>query len=254
MKRFPLWVAAGVLLLLPALPLNGQDDGPGMMAQVLTAQPIQGHANALEAGATRHMEWYGGSGGGAWTWAAFEIAMGDRTGQYVWFSGSHTYADFDTPDVNPAESAASIAENITPHLASVNVMLGRFRPDLSLINPDAGVRPLYEVLTFTLKGGADDRFEHFLAKVREAFGETGFEYSVYQAAQGGNPSEWVVSIPHDDFASMGGDPGDFPRLMSAAHGEYETRALLESLGHIVASQTSEVFVFRPDLSVNIPGS
>ncbi len=252
MKRLSFGVAAAVLILALDLPLHAQDAPAGPMSQTIVATPLPGHAGALEAGAMRHMEWYAGSGGGSWTWLAFQVIMGERTGQYVWVTGGHSYADFDMADVDPSMSNESIAENITPHVTGVRVALLRANADLGIAQTTPSTAPLYKVLTFTLKPGADARFGHVLAKLKEAFGDSGIAYTVFQSAQGGN-GQWIVSIPHENFASMDTDPSLFPRLMTAAHGEYEATALLESLGEIVASQTSEILAFRPDLSVNVPG-
>ncbi len=245
----PLFVWTLAILAL-ATPVQAQEDTPEM-AYVVTVEPMAGHASAMEEGAKRHMEWYG-EAGGQWVWAVFEIGMGERTGQYVWFSGGHTYADFDQPDVDRQASNESLDRNFAPHVENVVASLGRQRTDLSMRPDNAPIRPIYEVLTFTLAPGGEPAFINTMEKIKEALStvEGPIEYTVYQSAQGGN-GDWVVSIPHESFSSMGG-PGDMNDLFEQAFGRFEARRLEDAMGNSVASATSEIFFLRSDLSLNLP--
>jgi hypothetical protein len=244
----PLFVLTlATLVLTPSV--QAQEDA-AEMAYTVTLEPVTGHAAAMEEGAKRHMEWYE-EAGGEWSWAVFEIGMGARTGQYVWFSGGHTYASFDEPDVDQQESNESIERNFSPHVENAVISLARQRTDLSMRPADAALRPIYEVLTFSLTPGSEPAFIHFLEKIKSALEsvEAPFEYTVYQSAQGGN-GDWVISLPHESFGSMGGG-GDFEDLFEQAFGKYEARGLLDGLGDAVASVSSEIFFLRRDLSLNI---
>ena len=225
----------------------------GTVAQVVVADPLPGHASAFEDGVRQHMEWYADNG--SWQWNAFEIAMGERTGQYVFGTFNHAYADWDTPDVDQQENDRSIDRNIAPHVADVQVGLMQLRTDLSVLQPDRPLRPLYEVLTFDLHVGKDLQFAHVLSMLKEALANAPepVEYFVYQEAQGGS-GQFVVSVPYDNFASMSGPGADngFSALMREAHGEFAAQNFLDQFNQAVASMTSEVFVLRPDLSVNQP--
>jgi hypothetical protein len=252
MKKLAILSFVGILSTLTlSSPALTQDAPPAEMGYIVVVDPLLGHGSAFEEGAKKHMEWYADAGG-TWPWAVFEVSMGERTGQWVWFSGSHSYADFDTPDVDPTESDRSLERNITPHVSNVEVSLTRLMPDLSMIVADAPVRPLYEVITFQLKPGKDAQFTHVLKKLKTAFAGLGdqVEYGVYQAAQGGRGGQWLVSIPHESFASMGGD-ADFEGLMAEVLGDFEAQSVLDMLDDAIASETREVFALRSDLSLNL---
>ena len=249
---------AMALVALAAAPLAArQNDAPaGTIGQVIEVDPLNGHAGPFEAGVRRHLE-HEAKAGATWEWAGFEIVMGERTGQYMFGSFNHTYADFDTPDTDPQASAASIDQNIAPHVADAAVSLIRFFPELSLFDPDAAPSPLYEVLTFQIGMDGDEAFRHFLGKLKTTFETAGLpiQYHVYQFAQGG-PSgggTWVVSIPHANFASMGGggDGGDMQGLTEQVLGRFESRQLWDMANHSITSMRSEVFALRPDLSLNL---
>ena len=56
--------------------------------------------------------------GNDWTWLAFEVAMGERTGQYVFGTFNHAMADFDSPPVEEP-----VNEVLDPPLAANDVIL-----------------------------------------------------------------------------------------------------------------------------------
>lgn len=251
MKKLVFLLAlAAIPSLTVTSPASAQNTAADM-AYTIVAEPMPGHASAFEEGARKHLEWVGEEGG-SWTWAVFEIAFGERTGQYFFFSGGHTYADFDQPDVDPVANAESIDRNVAPHVENAVAQLIRLRPDLSMVVPGAALSPLYEVVTFQLNPGHEPQWVHFLERLKTAFEDTGFpiEYLVFQGAQGGTLGEWVVSIPHENFASMSG-PGDFDALLEQAFGEFESQSLLGILDEAIGSSTNEIFVLRRDLSLNL---
>jgi len=126
------------------------------------------------------------------------------------------------------------------------------RPELSIIVEDAPPMPLYEVITFEINNGMNDEFEHFLEMVKKGLETVGANYNVFQYAQGGPGNTWVVSIPHANFASMGGMGNDgFQALMEQVHGKLGAAAAQDMFDRAVASMSSNVFAFRPDLSANL---
>ncbi len=251
-KLAALLLGSSLLALAAEAPAIAQEP-TGLMGYVVAVDPLPGHGSQFEEGAKRHMEWYADAGG-SWSWAVFEIIMGERTGQYVFGSFNHAYADFDTSDVDPQGSAASIDRNVAPHTENVVASMVRFRDDLSMAEPGQPLRPIYEVLSFEVKPGHNEDFEHFWVKFREAIQASGMpaEYFVYQYAQGGKGGTWVISIPHESFAEMEGPEGWMEDMFEQAYGKFEGRALMEMVGEIMTSFTSEIFAYRADMSVNVP--
>lgn len=253
MNKLAYLSAVLVVLGLTLAPAVHAQAAAGTVGQVVVALPMAGHGSAFEEGARRHMEWYGDNGG-SWTWAAFEIAMGERTGHYVWFTGGHQYADWDTPDVDPQGSNESIDRNISPHVEDVTVSLVNLRPDLSILRENAPLRPIYEVITLEVHPGKEPQFLSAMAMLKDVFeaAPQPAEYAVYQGAQGSN-GEWVVSIPYASFGDLT-PPSDegFAALVRSVHGETGARVFDEQFAESVASFSSEIFTLRPDLSVNLP--
>lgn len=241
-------IALALAAFAPAVAAQG---APGTVAQLIVVEPLNGHAVELEEGVRTHMDNMR-KAGETWTWTGFEVVMGERTGSYVWGSFNHQYADWDSPDVDPQTASASIDRNIAPHVENVRVSLANLRTDLSVTTEDRTIRPMYEVLTFRLKGGKDLQFASAVGMVKEAVerGGGGVEFLVYQFAQGSN-GEWVISIPHTSFASMGTMNNDgFWAMMRDAHGEHGADTWQQLMDASVASMTSEIFQSRPDLSFN----
>ena len=222
------------------------------VAQVQAVTPLPGHTSAFLDGLREQMELYRDTGG-AWPWATFQVVMGPRTGQFVFYTGGHTYADFDAPDGDQQRLEESFYDNIEPHVEHATSWFLRARPDLGISTPGAPVRPIYEVITLQTSGpDMDMQMVHVLESIKaswEAMG--GAEYSVFQGAQGADPGQWVVTIPYENFASMDGPSGSMEDLFAVAAGEFQARALVDMFAEAISSATSEVFVLRRDLSMNL---
>lgn len=259
MKRLAALFVVGLALTFTwSGPAQAQEEAAGTAAEIILVKPLTGHTSQFEEGVKRHYEWALGQGA-EWSWFAFYISMGERTGTYMFGSFDHTYADFDQGDADPQANAESIERNIVPHVGDVVVSMLRFRPDLSIVNLDAPVRSLYQVYTAELKPGGNDDYEHLLKKIRDALtslGVTEAEYQVYEYMLGGTPGTWIISFPYESFAAMEpaaseeGDP--LFALLEGAYGEFEAQALMDGVDKIIASHMIELFVFRPDLSMNVP--
>jgi len=247
-------VSTGSILALLALatPSLAAQEAPGVMGQVIRVEPITGHSQPFEEGVRQHSEWVAGQGG-QWTWIAFEVVMGPRTGQYLFGTFNHAYADWDTPDVDPEGSAESIGRNVAPHVEDVEVSLIRLHPDLSMTVADAPIAPLYEVVTMEVALGKDAQFTSFMAGLKSAFEAAGLpaRYSVFQPAQGAAANNWTVSIPHESFAAMG-EGSDLQELTRQTLGAAQSDALWEMAADAIVARSSDVFALRPDLSMNLP--
>ena len=179
MNKLTLLLIAGLLATFTwSGRAQAQEEAPGTAAQIILVKPLPGHGAQFEEGVRRHTEWLV-EHGAEWSWLAFYISMGERTGQYVFATFNHAFADFDEGDVTAPGSDESMRENVLPHVGEMQVAMIRLRPELSMVLPDAPFRPLYSIYTVELKPGGNDVYEHFLAKIRGALvamGATEAEY------------------------------------------------------------------------------
>ncbi len=247
--------ALGALVLLwtatPLLAAQMPDDGQ-TIGQVVFVNPLAGHASAMEEGVQAHMSW-ALENGDTWTWTGWEIIAGKRTGSYMFASLGHAWSDFDDPPTNPMEAGRSIERNIAPHVEDVHVSMWRVRPALSMMAPDAPLRPLGEMITISVKPGQEEHFEHLIAQFKSALEQTpGVEFIVLQQALGGEGPTYIVGVPHANWASFEGAGRNegFRALMEAAHGRAGAEAINAAFNDAVAWARSEVIALRPDLSMN----
>ena len=245
--------AVGLLALAsPALP---QTDGP-TITQAIVAQPLAGHVLDFEEGVRDHLSW-AMDNGSDWTWRAWEFIAGERTGSYLFATGNHGWADFDSPPVDPMANRGSVQERIAPHVDEVYVSWSRVLTDLSMTNPDEPVRPMVELITMQVDPQHQNTFEAVMADFKASLEAAAPEsrFTVYQRAVGGNGSEYVLAVPRANWAAfdgVGATDGLRPP-MEAMYGRAGTDRLQAMFGEAVLSTRSEVMVFRPDLSQIPPG-
>jgi hypothetical protein len=249
----PSAVLAAALVILPA---SSQAQGAGgNVAQTVIVDPLPGHGLAFEEGMKAHQANMIRAGDES-VWVTFEIVAGERSGQFMVGSFGHAWADFDAaPSVDAARAQESMADNISPHVGDFRVQWMERLVDLGGWTPDTPQAPMYEVVTFQVRAGMDSAFENFLKKVKHALEEAGTmpAYSVFVPALGGNGGQWAVSVPHQTFAEFGGPSRDWmEQLFVQVYGHADMQVIIDGLNAAVESSTSELFVLRPDLSMNLP--
>jgi hypothetical protein len=106
-----------------------------------------------------------------------------------------------------------------------------------------------EVIHFWLKPGQHQAFRLAQARIHDAIGKTSWSenYFLYQLWNGGGP-HFVLVIPRASWAAMTGPELPFPAMLAKAHGQDEATQILSVIDQGTVTQTSEVLIYRPDLS------
>lgn len=253
---FAFAVLALVAIAFSAVPSSAQD-ATGDVAISVMVETLPGHGPAFEEGMKEHMAALTGMGDTS-TWMVFEIAAGERTGQYMVASFSHTWDFFDQPPtVDQEEAQASMQANIVPHVQGVQTQWMVRRSDLGQWTAATPVAPMYEVITFEVRGNMNPTFANVLAKLKHANEEMGVDggYSVFRPRVGGTGNQWVLSVPHQNFAGFGeGEEDWMEQLLVQVYGPVEMQSIMDDLDDAIVSAKSELFVVRRDLSMNMPSS
>lgn len=250
-------LCAAVLAVALLAPPSIAQEAAGTVAQVVTVKPLPGHGSAFEEGVKAHMENLRRAGDES-VWVTFEIAAGERSGQFMVGTFDHAWSDFDeAPTVDPARAQESMDDNIAPHVQDFRMQWMERMVDLGGWTPESPRAPMYEVITFQIRPGKDRVFEHFLTKLKGAMSEMGSipAYSVFMPVLGGVGGQWAVSVPHQSFTEFGDGSRDWmEQLLVQVYGHADMQAIIDMADSSVESSTSELFVLRPDLSMNLPPS
>lgn len=250
LSQLALCLAVGLAALAPA-PRSASAQTVGQAAVV---KVLPGHQMDFMDGVRAHRDWYADAGG-QWTWMVMEIVMGERTGQFVFWTPNHSYADFDGPDARMEGAEESYWRNIAPHVESTEAFMLVTDEERSMLEDEgAPPAPMYEVLTLETAGPSSDMaMEAVLDRIHDAMSgmSPDMRYTVFRGAQGTTMGTWIVSIAAEDFASMGGEGGSMEDMFRTVVGEMEARGLVQMMEDAIESARSEVFVVRPDLSLNL---
>jgi hypothetical protein len=254
MRRSNLPILLFLLAALGAPGFAAAQEGSGDLGWIVTVTPQAGHVTAFEEGAQRHTEVMVDAGV-TMTWIAMEIILGPRTGQYVYGSFSLSGADLDAPQGDQEAMQESFAENIDPHTAGAEAQIIRRMVDLGMWTPESPLAPMYEVYRMWVKPGGDAVMRNMFAKLKAAMEQMApdADYSVWRPAAGSVGSEWTVTVPIQGFASYDEDnPGWMEQMFAQVYGHDEMQLLMDSVAEVILKSTSEVFVIRSDMSVNLP--
>jgi hypothetical protein len=239
-------------LFLLAAPLAAQDND-GNIARVVFFKARDGHNQELEAGLKKHMAWHKDQSG-TWAWAVWSYETGESSGGYGAGTFGRNWADFDNLDVDEAADGADVAANIVPHLAPG----GEWRYYQALMKvskPSGEPAPLSEVIVFRLHYGKDADFMYLIKKFHKAIEKTEWpvNYIWYRLVNGGDMPEYVLVIPHENYASMKEPEKSFGKMLAEAVGQRDAESLLKQWTKAVKKESSSIIRSRPDLGYTPEG-
>jgi hypothetical protein len=186
----------------------------------------------------------------------WQIISGDDTNTYIVGEPPQSWADMDKPSIPEDQDLAEFNKVIGNYVEKLVIRYYEFMPKISA-PPDSQLPLKYsEVIAFHVKYGKGMDFKKAIGRVTEAASKTNWpeKFEWYHLANGGSGDEWVVVLPHDNWAGFGDNPNIKPvrEMVAAAFGEAQSQALFNSFNDMVLFETTSIIQFRPDLSY-IPG-
>jgi hypothetical protein len=254
MRRLLHSTLAVLFLVMALAPAVAAQQGSGDLAWIVYVDPQPGHVMAFEEGAQRHAEIMADAGV-TMTWIGMEIILGPRTGQFMYGAFDLNGAALDAPQGDQEAMQESFADNIDPHVAGAEAQVIRRMRDMGMWTPDSPMAPMYEVYRMWVKPGGDAVMRNVMSKLQAAMADMYPEaaYSVWRPVAGGVGSEWAVTVPIEGFAGYDEyNPTWMEQMLAEAYGHDEMQLIMDSMAKVMLKSTMEVFVVRPDLSVNLP--
>jgi hypothetical protein len=251
MKRLTTVVLGTLAAATVAVPLARAQEKPGTVAETILTHVKPGMTKAYEEGRKRHSAWHKAQAD-KWGWLTWEVASGDDLGAYVTGSFGHHWKDFDDWEARLGKGdTADVELNLNPSTASARLSYYQMLADISRPgpNPEKPAK-MVELVHFLLKPSKDAAFREAIGRITEAVEKTKWPavYSWYALLNGGEGPHYVLAIPHETWASMEELDPPFPAMMAKAFGSFEAARLMSAVDDSVKTQTTEILVYRPDLS------
>jgi hypothetical protein len=229
---------------------------PGNLTMIAELTPKAGARLQFEQGLKQLSAWHG-SIKDAQSRAVFQQRTGENSGKYlVVLRGMH-WADLDNPTPSDEQAEAEFAKAMGDTVASHIVRTYEEIPSLDHPGSPARNRPAkyYEIDTFHVPLGKQDRFAAAVGRFREAIEKTkapgGLICSVL--SEGGQFGTWMLAFGHDTAADFASPPPD--EILKNAFGSAEADSIVQEFSDLTGGFfTEEVIEFRPDLSYFPPES
>lgn len=228
---------------------------PGTILQLEFQKPKNGTIPQYEDGRKQKAAWHKQQNDKT-PLMVWQIISGDDTNTYIVGEPPQHWADFDKPSIPEEQDIAEYNKVIGNFVESIVTRFYEFLPKIS--NPPASQLPLKyeEVVVFHVRYGREADFRSAIGRIYDAGTKTKWpvNYEWYVLANGGQGGEWVLVLPHDNWAGFDDQPNVKPMrdMVKEAFGQAEADSIMSRIDSAVANQTSEIIQFRPDLSY-IPG-
>ncbi len=253
MKRM-LLVLMVASLFLPTTAMWAQENAGDQIAEVHYMKPKAGMTSHFEAGRKRHMAWHKAQND-QWSWMTWEILTGDRTGAYLVISPGHQWKDFDSRekfDVEDSKDAeASTAGLVDESGMSYWVVRGDLSRNPSLTTPSKYITSARYWIDPTMTA----TFTDAIKKINAGMDKVKYPAKPsrwVQLANGGDAPQFVLQTDRTSYADMEPLSKSVDDAMAEAYGKEEGAALMAGLRKSIKRLTTEMRVWRPDLSY-IPG-
>lgn len=240
----PLLLVASVAVAAPA---SAQEAN---LAEIILVQPVQGHSHPFEEGVRRHMDVLRDQGVDD-AWLVWSVATGENTGQYLVGTFGRTWASFDEMPGDPEALQRSFRENIQPHVERAEASFWRMRGDLSRLASEGGAPSAFvQAYHYFPRLGGAEGFEAVVREIGAAAESQGWgeEWGVYELVNGGRHPHYVITMEGDRFADFEEPSPNMGQMLMAELGEDGAGALFQRYTDAVESETSEMLVWREDLS------
>jgi hypothetical protein len=242
-------VSASAITLVAACSLAAQE--AASIAALEFQKPKNGMVQQYEAGRKQKAAWHKQQNDPLplFVW---EALSGEDTGTYIVGRPGQHWADFDKPAIPDESDVAEFNKVVGNYVESVIARYYQYLPKIS--NPTDSKLPekFSEVVIFRVRYGKGSDFRSAITRVAEAGKKTSWpvHYEWYVLANGGVTGEFVLVLPHENWADFEDKPGvkPFRDMLKEAFGQAEADSIVDRIDASVERETSEIIQFHPELS------
>ena len=217
-------------------------------ATLWTIKP--GTVSKFETGLKRHNQFHVKQGD-TQTHETYAIESGENAGRYWRLAPGRHWEDFDSEEKFAEADTADSDTNLTPYIESGIPMYFEFLTDVSNAPPDdAPPVALWELYFFGVKPGHYNQFSLAMKKAKDAAVKVNWpeRWVWHVLVNGGEHDQFVLAIPHVNWANFNPPAKPFPVMLQEALGELEADAVGKLFDDAIASSRSEILRYRPELS------
>jgi hypothetical protein len=237
-------LVAAPIVVAPA----GAQDNVVTLGHFTTVMPE--NAPDFEEAAREHARWHTDQNDPQ-AWPAYQAMTG--RGEYAFLSSGMTWANLDSPVLDPAADLEHWANSAAPYAEAIESTLWVTLPGG---NPPADPTqyPVVQVFEFEVKDGGMpavmEGIDKYSEAVREAAPNLNFAWS--QVVSADAPAAVFIAVWAESFAALGGPAPGPEVVMTNAYGPAQANRMMTAFNEAATMTANMIWIYRPDLS-HIPG-
>ena len=244
-------IALSLVLFIFALaaPAMAGDEDQGQLAISYMLQPKDGHESQFEEALKKQVAWYAEQND-QWTWTCWQWITGENFGKYIFRSGGHHWADWDTRGDLSAKAWNHFVEHGKPHVATMTSSINTGFDKISQWPEDYGEVPYVSVINFHIKMGKSRDFFNLLERIHKTVVKAEWPEPFWWSTtvSGGKMGVYTLVLPYKNWADMDEPETPFWKMMEKTAGRGEADSIRQGFIDCVEKQTSALAMFRPELS------
>jgi hypothetical protein len=244
MRKFALFVT----FLFLSISVLAQSS-PQTVSEVHITYAKPGMTTQWEAGRKAHSAFHAAQKD-TWSILVWQILTGERTGAYMMASPGHNWKDFDAREAFNKIDGPDVEKNMAPSSGATVTAYYVYRDDLSLTKVPATPAKMRTTATYSVIAERLNDFTDAIKKINAAIQKTNYPAKPsrwYALANGGGAPTFVLVTDRATYGDMEPPEKKLEDALKEAYGDSGPQ-VLDQLRHSCHSITSEMSVFRADLS------
>lgn len=242
-----------ITALLFLIPLGAPaQEAPGPLSEAWIVTPNKGQSGEFVASLKEHIA-LRSEHGDARAWEVYTPLLGDELSRFVIRSCCFNWADLDAY-TSWDESKTEVADHFNEKVAPLVDKAEHYFEEIDWANShwNDGSYRYFAVTEFMPRAGHINEFKSARVKLSQIAIEQGWANDarswLWMSRIGGKPSVSMV-VPHENYASMGGDGESFFEFLATKLGSSEAAMeLMQEFSSSAWSSEYEVWEHHPDLS------
>ena len=242
-------ILVGICLLIVGLSSFAQAQDKPVLAWIENIQAKPGTEAQLEVALQKHYAWHAAQND-PWPVYVWVIITGDRTGQYLIGAFGSTWKNYDDREAFEMADMKEAVATIGPHVGNFTSFILAYDEEMSRPPDTPGPAKFCQLTRYYVKPKAAIAFHDAVKEIKAAL--DGAAYPVrnrwYALVSGGEVPCWVNATDRSNWADFAGPEKNLRKTLEEKLGGRQATELIDQVVGSCDRITTEIIVYRPDIS------
>jgi hypothetical protein len=242
-------IVVGICLLIVCLANFTRAEDKPVLAWIENIQAKSGTEAQFEAALQKHYAWHAAQND-PWPVYVWVIINGERAGQYLIGTFNNTWKDYDARETFEMADMKEAVATIGPYVDSFTSFILAYEEEMSRPSDTPGPAKFCQLTRYYVKPKAATTFADAIKEIKVALDACAYPVRNrwYALVSGGEVPCWVNATDRSNWAEFAGPEKTMLKTLEERLGGRKATELIDTIRGSCDRITTEIIVFRPDIS------